>query len=88
MTYFKSKLDYDAHSSIKNENALVNHFNGPVFCSYNASNSCGVLIAYLGKKSFLFNKQKRDKAGKTLILDVTLDQHILKKLYNANAETE
>ena len=88
MTYFKSKLDYDAHSSIKNENAQVNHFNGPVFCSYNASNSCGVLIAYLGKKSFLFNKQKRDKAGKTLILDVTLDQHILKKLYNANAETE
>ena len=88
MTYFKSKLDYDAHSSIKNENAQVNHFNGPVFCSYNASNSCGVLIAYLGKKSFLFNKQKRDKAGKTLILDVTLDQYILKKLHNANAETE
>ena len=61
-----------------------------VFFSYSASNSFGVLIAYLGKKSFVLNKQKRDKAGKTLILDIPLDvdQYILKKLYNANAETD
>lgn len=59
MTCFKSKLDYDAHSSIKNENAQVNHFNGPVFCSYNASN--GVLIAYLGKKFFFSVNRKEIK---------------------------
>ena len=65
-------------------------FDGPVFFSHGASNSCGVLIAYLGKTSFVLNKQKTVKAGRILILDVTLDadQYILINLYNANTETE
>ena len=29
-----------------------------------------VLIAYLGKTSFVLNKQKTDKAGRMLILDI------------------
>ena len=84
--YFKSKLNHngflflqETHSAIKNENTWVNDFNGLVFFSHGASNSCGVLIAYLGKTSFVLNKQKTDKAGRILILDVTLDadQYIL-----------
>ena len=53
-------------------------------------NSCRVLISYLGKKSFVLNEQKTDKAGRILILDITLDadQYILINLYNANTETE
>ena len=45
---------------------------------------------YLDKKSFVLNKQKTDKAGKVLILHITVDadQHILINLYNANIETE
>ena len=95
--YFKSKLNHngflfllETHSAIKNENTWINDFNGPVFFSHGASNSCGVLIAYLGKTSFVLNKQKTDKAGRILILDVTLDadQYILINLYNANTETE
>ena len=45
---------------------------------------------YLDKKYFVLNKQKTDKAGKVLILDITIDadQHILINLYNANIETE
>ena len=81
---------YKKHSIIKNENTWVNDFNGPVFFSRGTSNSCGVLIAYLGKTSFVVNKQKTDKAGRILILDVMLDgdHYILINLYNANTETE
>ena len=95
--YFKCKLNHngflflqETNSTINNENTWVNDFNGPVFFSHEASNSCGVLIAYLGKISFFLNKQKTDKAGRILILDVTLDadQYILINLYNANTETE
>ena len=78
--YFKSKLNHneflslqETHSTIKNQNTWVNNFNGLVFFSHGASNSCGVLIAYLGKTSFVLNKQKAVKAERILILDVTLD---------------
>ena len=92
--YFKSKLNHNGFffykKIIKNEKAWVNDFNGPVFFSHEASNSCGVLIAYLGKTSFALNKQKTDKAGRILILDVTLDadHYTLINLYNANTATE
>ena len=81
---------YKKHSIIKNENTWINDFNGPVFFSRGTSNSCGVLIAYLGKTSFVVNKQKTDKAGRILILDVMLDgdNYILINLYKANNETE
>ena len=61
----------------------------PVF-SHGVTNSCGVLIAYVGKMSFIFNKQKTDKAGGILILNITIDteQCILINLFNANTETE
>ena len=58
--------------------------------SHGTSNSRGVLIPYHGKTFFVFNKQKTDKAGRILILDVMLDgdHYILINLYNANTETE
>ena len=61
----------------------------PVF-SHGASNSFSVLIAYLGKMSFVLNKQKIDKAGRILIPNITIDidQYILINLYNAITETE
>ena len=46
----------EIHSPIKNENIWVNDFNGPVLFSHGTSNSSGVLIAYLGKTSFVLNK--------------------------------
>ena len=54
---------------------------------------CGVLFAYLGKNSFVFNrvnKQKTDKVGRILILDITLDadQYVQINIYNGNTETE
>ena len=78
----------ETHSTIKNKNTWVNDFNRRVFFSHGASNSCGVLTAYLGKTSFVFNKQKTHKAGRILILDLTLhtDQYILINLYNTETE--
>ena len=95
--YFRSKLNHngflflqETHSTTKNENTWVNDFNGLVFFSHGTSNSYSVLIAYLGKTSFVLNKLKTDKAGRILVLDVTLDgdHYILINLYNANTETE
>ena len=54
------------------------------------SHSWAVLIGYLGKKSFVLNKQKTDKAGKVLILYITIDaeQYIIINMHNANTETD
>lgn len=54
MDFFKS----ETHSSVENENAWDNDFNGPVFFSHNAPTSCGDLIAYHGKK-FLSSMNRR-----------------------------
>ena len=53
-------------------------------------NSCGVLIGYLDKKSFVLNEQETEKAGRILIFDITLDadQYILINLYDVNIKTE
>ena len=92
--YFKSELNHNGifslqekRSSIKNENTQENDFNGVSVLF--SSNSCNVLIAYVGKTSFVLNKQKTDKCVRILDLDVTLytDQCILINLYNANTET-
>ena len=48
--------------SIKNVNAWANDFSCLVFFSNGASISCGVLIAYLGKKLFVLHKQKTNQA--------------------------
>ena len=63
---------------------------GQGFFSHGASNSCSVLFVYLGKTSFVLNKQETDKAGRFLILDVALDgdHYILINLYNAYTATE
>lgn len=50
-----------------------------------------VLIAHLGKMSFVLNKQKANKAGRILIFDVKLDtdQYILINVHNSTkTETE
>ena len=68
----------------------LNDFNCLRFFSHGVSNSCGVLIAYLGKNSYILNEQKTDNTGRILIFDITLhaDQFVLSKLYNANTVTE
>ena len=47
-----------------------------------------VLIAHLGKMSFVLNKQKANKAGGILIFDVKLDtdQYILINVHKTETE--
>ena len=61
----------------------------PFFC-HAKSNSCGVLIAYFATGTFIIKKQKADKEGCILILDVSINdsQYTLINLYNANTEIE
>ena len=43
------------------------------FFSHGKSNSCGVLIAYIGTGTFTVKKQQTDKEGRILILDVSIN---------------
>ena len=60
------------------------------FFLHGTSNSCGVLIAYLGSNSFAAKNKRNDDAVHILILGVTIDNtdYILVNIYSANTETE
>ena len=80
----------ETHSNSKIEQKWKEDFKGQVFFSHGKTNSCGVLIAYLGTETFFVNKQEIDKEGCILILDVSINdsEYILINLYNANTEKE
>ena len=95
--YLKNKLEsngvlflQETHSISNDENAWADDFKGQVFFSHGTSNSRGVLIAYLGSKSFVVKNKRNDDAGRILILDASIDgtDYILVNIYNANTETE
>ena len=79
--YFKNKLGnngilflQETHSTFNDENIWKNEFNVPVFYSHGTSQSCDVLIAFLGNLNFSVNKQAGDKNGRILILDINIDE--------------
>ena len=51
--------------------------------------SCGVLIAYLGSKSFVVKNKRNEDADRILILDVTIEDsgYILVKIYSSLSHT-
>ena len=68
MEYFKIQLTHSGllfsasnNSNVKNENSWTNDFNGWVFFSHGASNSCGILIAYLVKHPLSLINRKQIK---------------------------
>ena len=58
--------------------------------SHGKSNSCGVLICFIGSKKFFIRNKLSDNDGRILILDVDIDHEnfILINLYNPNTEAE
>ena len=58
--------------------------------SNGTSNSCGIMIRYLGSKKIKVNRIKNDNQGRFLIVDVDIDDEtfVLINLYNANFETK
>ena len=61
---------------------------GKLFFSHGQSNSCGVAIGFLGNMSFNVLNKIQDNDGRTLILDVQVDNFLLLNLYNADKECE
>ena len=80
----------ETHSTFNDENIWKNDFNGPVFYSHGTSQSCGNFIAYFGNLNFSVNKQAEDKNGRTLILDVNIDEirYVLVIIYYVNTKVE
>ena len=80
----------ETHSTFNDENIWKNDFNGPVFYSHGTSQSCGNFIAYFGNLNFSVNKQAEDKNGRTLILDVNIDEirYVLVIIYYAHTKVE
>ena len=80
----------ETHSISNDENGWADNFIGQVFFSHGASNSGGVLIAYLGSRAFVVKNKRNDDAGRILILDVTIDDtdYFLVNIHNANTEPE
>ena len=63
---------------------------GEVFYSHGKSDSCGVLICFIGSKKLFISNKLSDNDGRILILDVDIDDKnfILIYLYNPNTEAE
>ena len=64
--------------------------NGHFFFPYGKSTSCGIFIAFCGRKSVTITKEFSDNNGRILVLQVKIDDEIylLVNLYNSNTEPQ
>ena len=95
--YFKDKIVsngflflQETHATVNDEIEWKDDFKGEMFYSHGKSNSCGVLISFIGSKKVFIRNKLSDNDGRILILDADIDDEnfILIKLYNPNAEAE
>ena len=81
----------ETHST-ENENYIRwnDDFNGQTHYSHGKSNSCGVLIAFLGSITYTDRKKAPNKHGRILIIEALIDdtEFILNKLNNASTEND
>ena len=80
----------ETHSTINDEIKWKDDFKGEVFYSHGKSNSCGVLICFIGSKRLFIRNKLPDNDGRILILDVDIDDEnfILINFYKPNTEAE
>ena len=95
--YFKHKIVSNGFLFLRETNSTVNDevkwkddFEGKVFYSHGKSNSCGILICFIGSKKVFIRNKLSDNDGRILILDADIDDEnfILINLYNPNTEAE
>ena len=95
--YFKDKIVsngflflQETHATVNDEIEWKDDFKGEMFYSHGKSNSCGVLISFIGSKKVFIRNKLSDNDGRILILDADIDDEnfILIRLYNPNAEAE
>ena len=95
--YFREKISnngilflQEIHSS---HDTVINwrgDFKGKLLFSHGTTNSCRVMIGYLGSNKSKVNRTKNDNQGRIFIVDADVDEEtfVLIKLYNANPVTE
>ena len=95
--YFKNRLlpqgilvFQETDSTESNEASWRDEFNATLFFSHGSSNSCGVLIGFLGQFDVNVLNQMCDSKGRILVLNVTIDvkNFVLINLYDPNTENE
>ena len=95
--YFREKIAnngilflQETHSSHDTVINWRDDFKGELFFSHGTTNSCGVMIGYLGSNKIKVNKIKNNNQGRILIVDTDIDEEtfVLINLYNANTEAE
>ena len=80
----------ETHSCNDTFDEWRDQWKGEVFFSHGTTNSCGVMIGYIGSKKFTVNKISHDNGGRILILEANIDDEIfiLVNFYNSNTESE
>ena len=80
----------EIHSSHDTVINWRDYFKGKLFFSHGTTNSCRVMIGYLGSNKIKVNRIKNDNQGRILIVDADIDEETfaLINLYNANTKTE
>ena len=95
--YFREKIAsngisflQETHFSHDTVSNWRDDFKGELFFSHGTTNSCDVMIGYLGSSKIKVNRIKNDNQGRILIVDADIDEEtfVLINLYNANTETE
>ena len=78
------------HSTEDAHNKWRDDFQGQIFFSHGTTNSCGVMIGFLGNKKIKYNKIRTDNNGRIIVLEAEIDDEIflLINLYNPNTEAE
>ena len=88
--YFSFLFFQETHSTINDEIRWKDDFKGEVFYSHGKSNSCGVLICFIGPKKFFISNKLSNNDRRVLIFEVDIDDEnlFLINLYNLNTEVE
>ena len=80
----------ETHSTATDEVEWKDDFKSQLYFSHGTSNSCGVLIGFIGMQNVVTNDTISDKNGSFLILNASLNDEsfVLVNLYNPNTEAE
>ena len=95
--YFRDKVSNNGIIFLQETNSIEDAYNkrqddfqGQIFFSHGTTNSCGVMIGFLGNKKTKYNKIRTDNNGRIIVLGAEIDDEIflLINLYNPNTEAE
>ena len=69
---------------------MADDFQGRIFFSHGTTNSCGVMIGFLGNKNLKCSKIRTDSNSRIIVLVAEIDDEVvlLINLYNPNTEAE